>query len=386
MAEKVTLGFIGCGGMAGAHVAGLKILWDAGLRDFEVVATCDIEQAKAQQFSDDIAEWQGTTPRVYADYEVMLKNESDMMAVDIVTLHRNHHIITNACFEAGKHVTIEKPIAITLRAGKKMLDDNAKAGTVFQVAENYRRDEPSRAIKWAVTSGLIGDLRQIYWMDVEERLWYWTWRDHVMQAGGGWPLDGGVHFADLFTYHVGYPETIYSAVRTYNPKRYTDPENMQGPIDVDVEDTTLAILTFPNGVVGQWTYSLAAPGTKFSQRVLYGDDGSIDFHNGYKSRKEEWTMEQLVARHHEAIGPDEMEKLFPRGIKDTIATELHEFFQAVLTGGTVEVDGLQGFRAEAISISLYESQELGRPVTLKEMENLELETYQNRINDGLEGL
>ena len=386
MAEKVTIGMIGCGSMAGAHVRGFKALWEKDLRDFEIVACCDLAEDRASAMADDIAAWQGTRPRVYTDHEDMLAKEPELMAVDIVTLHRNHHVVTEACFAAGKHVTIEKPIAITMRAGKRMLDNAAKAGTVFQVAENYRRSTENRAINWALKSDLIGKLRMLYWIDVEERLWYWTWRDHVRDAGGGWPLDGGVHFADLFRYHVGEPDSLYCAVRTYNPVRYKNPEKLEGPIDVDVEDTTFAVLECPNDVLIHWTYSLAAPGAKFSNRVAYGEHGSIDFAKGLKTRSDEMTIEQLIAAHHKAIGPDGVEQLYPRGITDTIATELWEFVQAVKTGSPVEITGLEGYKDEAISIALYESAAINAPVKIKDVEDLKLEAYQSKINADLEGL
>jgi len=386
MAERVTIGMIGCGSMAGAHMRGLRELWQKDLRTFEVVATCDIVEAAATKMADEIQAWQGTRPRVYTDFEAMLRKEPEMVAVDIVTVHRSHHTVALPCFEAGKHVTIEKPLAITMRAGKLMLDAAAKAKTVFQVAENYRRSTDNRAIKWATSSGMIGKTRMIYWIDVEERVWYWGWRDHVREAGGGWPLDGGVHFADLFRYHVGEPQNLYCAVRTYHPTRYQDSAKMEGPIPVDIEDTTLAVLEFPNGVVGQWTYSLAAPGRKFSDRGIYGDNGSITWGVGLKTRKEEIPMQDLIAMHHRAIGPAGMEKLFPRGITDTIAIELYEFTQAVLRGAPLEIDGLEGYKDEAISVALFESSALRRPVTMKEVEALQVETYQNRINADLEGL
>jgi predicted dehydrogenase len=386
MAERVTIGLIGCGSMMGAHERGYRQLWEKNYREFEIVATCDVQRELAEKMAGTIAEWQGTKPRVYDDVETMLREQDDMLAVDIVTTHRAHHTVVEPCFAAGKHVTIEKPIAITLRAGKQMLDQAEKAGTVFQVAENYRRDRENRAFKWAIDEGMIGDLRMIYWIDVEERLWYWTWRDHVDQAGGGWPLDGGVHFADLFRYHVGEPESIYCGVRTYNNKRYKDHEKLEGPIDVTVEDTTLAVVNFPNNVIGQWTYTLSAPGHRFSNRALYGEKGALVWREGLKTRTDTMTVDDLVQAHRSAIGRDAVEKLFPFGLEDTIAIELHEFVETILGRAELEVDGLEGYKSEVLCMALYESQALNRPVTMDEVSNLEVETYQNTINDGLEGL
>ncbi len=386
MAEQVTIGLIGCGSMMGAHERGFRQLWEKDLRTFEIVATCDVVREAAETMAETIAEWQGSKPHVYDDLDTMLRDEPDMAAVDIVTTHRTHHTVVEPCFAAGKHVTIEKPLAFTLRAGRQMIDQAEAAGVVFQVAENYRRDEENRAIKWAIDEGMIGDIRMIYWIDVEERLWYWTWRDHKDVAGGGWPLDGGVHFADLFRYHIGEPEQIYCGVRTYNPVRYENADDMSGPIDVTVEDTTLGTLDFPNGVIGQWTYSLAGPGHKFSNRALYGSDGALVWGQGWKGRKDSLSRDDLVAKHQVAIGEEGREKLYPRGITDTIATELYEFTRAVLYGEPVEIDGWEGYKSEVLCMALYESHALGRPVTREEVASLETEVYQGELNDGLEGL
>lgn len=383
MSERVRIGLIGCGGMAGAHREAYQELWAQDLRDFEILATCDVVEERAVNMAESVAAFQGTRPRVYTDYQELLSRETEVHAVDINTLHRAHHELAIASFEAGKHVTIEKPLAITLRAGKLMLEAAEKAGTVFQVAENYRRAPEQRAIKWALDEGRLGSLRMLYWIDVGERLWYWTWREHKHQAGGGWPLDGGVHFADLFRYHIGPVRELYAAVEAFFPIRYRDPENRQEPVEVDVEDTAVAVFYFENGVLGQWTSTSAAPGHGFNRRVVYGEKGSLTWGVGLKTRTEELTMEALIQQHQASLSAEEKEKLFPRGITNTVATELQEFIQAVLGRGEVETDGWEGYRAEAISLALYESAHLNRPVRLAEVENLEVEGYQAEINAGL---
>ena len=383
MSEKVRIGMVGCGGMAGAHRNGYKTLWEKKIRDFEIAATCDVDEARATKMADEVETFQGTRPEVYTRLEDLLEKEHELTAVDVCTLHRNHHTLAIPCMEKGLHVTIEKPLAITLRAGKMILDVAKKADVVFQVAENYRRSPEQRAIRWAIREGRIGAPRMIYWVDVGERLWYWTWRDHREQAGGGWSLDGGVHFADLFRFHIGPIRELYAGVNAYHPIRYGKPDTMEEPIEVDVEDTTIAVLWFENGALGQWTSTSAAPGHNFNQRAVYGDRGSIRWGEGLKSRTEEVPMERLVEQYRASLSEEESERLFPRGITETVATELYEFIGCILYGTSIETDGMEGYKAEAISIALYESAHLNRPVTLAEVENLEVESYQAQINQGL---
>lgn len=383
MSERVRIGMVGCGGMAGAHRKGYQTLWEHGLRTFEVIAACDMDEGRAVKMADDVAAFQGKRPVVYADVEKMLSAEKTLTAVDIGATHRAHHTLAVACLEAGKHVTIEKPLAITLRAGKMIVEAAERAGVVLQVAENYRRSPEQRAIRWALRSGRIGKIRMIYWIDVGERLWYWTWREHRDQAGGGWSLDGGVHFADLFRYHVGNVRSLYAAVKAYHPIRYRNREPLEDPVEVDVEDTTIAVLHFDDDVLGQWTSTSAAPGFPFNQRVVYGEAGSIRWGEGLQSRTERLTMEQLVQEHQASLSEEEKERLFPRGITETVATELKEFVDAVLYGTPVETDGVEGYKAEAISIALYESAWSGKPVDLADVEALRVEGYQAEINRGL---
>lgn len=367
-----------------AHRNGFAMLWEAGIRNFRVVACCDIEQARARSMAESVAEFQDFTPTVYSDVEAMLSTEQEMAAVDISTVHREHHTVAIPCFEAGKHVTIEKPLAITMRAGKRMLDAAAKAGTCFQVAENYRRAPDQRAIHWAIRSGRIGQIRMIFWVDVSERLWYWTWREHRDQAGGGWPLDGGVHFADLFRYHIGPVRSLYAEVRTFFPYRYPDREKRNGaPIGVDVEDTTLAEMRFDGDVTGTWISTTAAPGWGFGGRAVYGSEGTIHWGRGLKTRTEELTMEELIEEYRAQLSEEESQRLFPNGITDTVATELKEFVDACLYGTPIETDGLEGYRAEAICMALYESAALHAPVVIEDVENLKLENYQRDLNESL---
>ena len=383
MADKVRLAMLGCGGMAGAHRNGLEALWNAGYRSFEVVATCDIVRQNAENMADELAKFQGSRPATSESVDVLLGDGPEFDAVDICVLHSEHHTTCIPCLEAGKHVTVEKPLAITLRAGKKMLDAAQKAGKILHVAEQYRMGESHRAIKWAIDRGMVGDVRMMYWIDVRQRLWYWAWREHKFQAGAGWALDGGVHYCDLFRYFLGPAASVHATNKAFFPFRFKDEEKREGRIQVDVEDTSMAVIEFESGALALWVSTSAAPGEGFSKHAVYGDQGSVVWDTGLKSAEREISMADLVKLHQQSVSQEQMERLYPLGVKDGVAIELHQFLQAVQGKGEVETDGLEGYKAEAIALALFESSALGRKVSLSEVENLEVEAYQGEINEKL---
>src|SRR5205823_9566355 len=98
---------------------------------------------------------------------------SSFDAADIATVHRAHHSLAIPCLEARKPVCIEKPLAITLRAGKRMMEAAERCGQLLAVAENYRREPAQRAIRWAVRGGRIGEPRMLVRHDVGHRVRYW---------------------------------------------------------------------------------------------------------------------------------------------------------------------------------------------------------------------
>jgi len=380
MSDIMNIALVGCGGMMGAHMRGLKLLWEAGLRDFRIVATCDCDKARAEKMADDIAAWQGTKPNVYENQTEMLKKQDDIQAVDQSLVHRIHHDLAIEALDAGKHLTLEKPLAMTIRAGHAIIAAARKNNRLLQVAENYRRAPAERAINWAIESGRIGDVRMLYWIDIGERLWYWGWRDELNQAGGGWSMDGGVHFADLFRYNVGEVKSLYCVSKAIHPFRYKKHETMEEPIPATTEDSTFATLEFENGVTGSWISTSAAPGWGNGIRAIYGSEGCIQWGRGLKTRKEELTMEQLQEQYMAAASGAEKARWFPGGVTDTCASELYEFVQACLHGGPIEITGEEGLKDEAISLALYESAILNAPVSVRDVEMCKLEAHQAKFN------
>jgi len=412
--EQKAIGFIGCGGMAEAHCRSLGKLWEAGFRDFRVIAVCDLIEGKAAAMAGRFEEITGQRPAVYTDAAAMLAAERGLDSVLVITPHTSHHTLCEMAMEASVNVMVEKPVGITVRAAKGMMKVAQKTGKLLHVAENYRMGVRERAIHWAVTSGMIGQPRMLTWLDIGERKWYWDWRDHLDIAGGAWTLDGGVHHSDLFQYNLGPVKKVWAVSRTFDPVRYQkyesvseyeqakleqryahfrqsrslkalDPATLQEPIEVTVEDTTCAILEFDSGVVGTWMVSRAAPGNVDRSNAIYGSEGALFWHNGVydAAQKEIYSREGLQEAFMAQLSPEQREIYFPRGVTDSLAIEWRQHFDALDGVRPVEVTAEIGLNAMVVPMAVYESAAIGAPVLIKDVLDLKVETYQDQFNKAL---
>ena len=281
---------------------------------------------------------------------------------------------------------IEKPLAITLRAGRKILNAAVDNRCQLAVAENYRRSPQERARSWAVSSGRIGQPRTFYWQEVGLRLGKWSWRNFKRDAGAGWILDGGVHFADLFRYHLGTEaRQVVARVHGFEPYRYDEPVEREGAWPVDVEDCAMALIDFDGGAVVQWTWQGSAPGQDFSKRVLYGSEGCIDWESGLWDAYRGEHVYRGIGRgvSEQARRRRARAAVSPRAWKIPSQPRLKDFADAVRGLGTPEVDGLDGYRSQAICMAIFESEWFNRPVSLAEIERGDLEGYQAEIDQAL---
>ncbi|MBO3767831.1 MAG: Gfo/Idh/MocA family oxidoreductase [Thermoproteota archaeon] len=395
--SKVRMAIIGAGGIAGSHVSGLRILKEANLDVIDVVAIADIVEENAKRRANEIASFQAFKPKVYTDYKRMLSEEKELEAVDICVDHRSHHIVAVDALNAGKHTIVEKPLGITIKAAKQMIEASRKNGKILATAENYRRSIEDRVIKWAVEKGMIGTPRMLYWLQTNFSLSAWGWRNDKMKAGGGWIFDGGVHFADLFLYILGEIEEVYAITKTLEPIRYDDWPEMNKKVKSTVEDLSFALLKFKNGVTGAWIWSNVSPGENFNHRIINGTSGSISWENGLTKLGEEnlgkytLSLYELAQMMKKELGAEKVNELFPNGIgtrnlfdfDGTIAIELYDFARSIIEHKKPEVDGELGLKAEAIPLAIFESSVTGEPVKVEDVINGNIEVYQKEINESL---
>jgi len=161
--ERITLGFIGVGNMGGGHVEAF-----VGNCDVEVLAICDVDRIKRDKARDKVVEQYAaqiesgsyTGCDLYNDFEDLLARD-DIDAVVIAVPDHWHAIIAIAACRAGKDVYCEKPLSLTIREAREMVDAARRYGRVFQTGSQQRSAENFRKACELVRSGRIGKLQTV---------------------------------------------------------------------------------------------------------------------------------------------------------------------------------------------------------------------------------
>lgn len=409
--DALTLAIVGCGGMGTRHLYGLveyASLIAGRYRDVPPVrlaAVCDPNERNAHLLADRAETGLGYRPQVVTSLDALFATVPGLDAIDLTTEPRLHHTLASQAFAAGKHVLVEKPVALTVAGCTRMMNDAAAAGRVLAVAENYRRDPLVRLTKALLASGTIGDPWMLIDANVSSggRIVITPWRHK--RLFGGTLLDVGVHNADLMLYYLGPVEQVSAQIalfdRVRHGRRETGPGDaigqiyastsagMPDEIEPDVEDSAFATLRFGSGTLGQWTLSHAGHGQGFGKKAIYGSRGSMDPAPPRSGRG----PHVFLDGHRDTLSPDEMLALVPDFAVDEgtarlfgghrlaaytmdypsidrkiTATVLLDFARAIATHTAPEVGGQEARHAVAVVNALFESARLQRPVAVAAVE------------------
>ena len=391
MRGTTRLAIIGCGGMASYHLKQLEEVRNKKAVDFEIVAVCDLKRERAKDFANRAEKFQGKRPLEVADSAKLL-DTGDLDAVDIATDHCSHHAIAIPFLKSGVHAMVEKPLAITMRAARNMIDAAKDGGATLAVAENYRRTVAHRALKWIVANGHIGELHMIFSGGVggapnwgrDVVMAGTPWRHDKLTSGAGPVLDNGVHEADLFRYFAGDVTQAIGVTKTFEGTRYLRDQKgtVLESVRSTVEDAGFAILQHESGSITLWAPAYWAGHGENSAlgKWLYGSKGAVKEDNlildsGFRMNASSFFLLNAPM--------EEKEQYFPFRLTDSVAIELYDFLVSIQRGRKPETDGMEGYKAMAISYAVIESSHANAPVDVKEVEDLKVEGYQREINEKL---
>jgi predicted dehydrogenase len=413
MAETIRLGVVGFGRILPAHLRGLRLLREAGRDDFRVTALVARRLDDALMFR---RKGEGPTPRPPAsanpddalgaphlyvsefqpeeDAQVFASAEEMLAAgvVDAVSVTASlvaHHEVGLPALELGKHLMLEKPLAISIAAGRSMLDVADRRGLSVGVMEVVRYDEVYRAARWAIERGDLGEIQMLASVAIGTGEWSpdrvvgnTPWRHRKLEAGGGASLDIGVHVAHAIRYLAGEARSVSALARTFEPQRtLRDASGADlGRHVADVDDAFFALLDMENGAAGMLSFTWAGHGEPTSLPgglTLYGTRGCL---KGPLLVRDDGTREdvrELFLR--EADGATQA-RVFPWGTTDRFGQAYDDWFDAIRAGGQPETSGEEGLRDLATAFAIPESSLAGGPVAVADVLSGRVDAYQREIN------
>lgn len=256
----IRIAIAGAGAIAErAHIPALR-----SVADVQIVAIQSRTAEKAERVARSLLPDDAGRPKTYSNFDEMLARERPD-AVGVFTPNHLHCEFTVKALAAGAHVLVEKPMAPTAAAARKMVEAAAKAGRVLMVAMQRRFGGVERAIKDAVTNGAIGTPNFIRARLSHGGPQNWApgqkWFTMASEAGGGAMLDLGVHVADLAIWFMGEIDSVSGQVGTLAKQ-------------IEVDDTGAMILHFKSGAIGvvEASWSSMPP---LSAIEIYGTDGRV---------------------------------------------------------------------------------------------------------------
>lgn len=356
MASLIRVGIMGAG-----HITNQRYL--TGYRevaDAEVVALADPAGDRAARLA---AEW--GVPRAFTDYREMLAMP-EIQAVHVCTPPFTHREVAIAALEAGKHVYVEKPPALSAAEVVEMVRAARRTGKLLMMGSNTVYYPETRALKAMIRQGDLGEVYYAKILSFGRRGAPHGWFREKARAGGGVLLDGVSHSLDVILYLLDTPTPVLVTGRTFDrfksdpalANQYLAADIAEGARDVplsEVEEMVSATVHFENGL---------AVTIDAAWKVHLGMQGGI-FLAGTKAGARVFPLELF----HDA--PDGT----PTSTTPTLPEESHEHVQAirhfvecVREGRETESPGERSIVTMRIFDAIYRSAaQGGREVRLEEV-------------------
>jgi UDP-N-acetylglucosamine 3-dehydrogenase len=300
----------------------------------DLAGICSGHRANAQSAAAEFG-----VRRVYGSWEELVADPG-IEAIDICATSALHGPVAIAALHAGKHVLVEKPMALTLDEADAMLAAARRAERVLMVAHNFRYEPLFEAAKEIVSAGTIGAVRAIrgsFMHAGPEESWGatsdWFWQEE--DAGGGALIDLGVHIIDLVRWLMADdPVVEVEAMMT----------RLEKPTFAD--DNAIALLRFGSGVVGSVQASWTERPLVELTLVVHGERGRLWIDRGAK---------RPIVMHLQKEGGG-IETLLPElPAQSPLGNPFAHFVRVVREGVAPRSSGQEGRDTLAITLAAYEA-------------------------------
>jgi predicted dehydrogenase len=352
--NPIRVAIVGCGRISDLHQRGYIAREDA-----KIVAVCDVNKNHAVRKAK---EW--GVEKVYSDYSQLLEDK-EIDAVELLTPHHLHCQMTVQACQAGKHVSVQKPMALSAAEADEMIAAADKAGVTLRVYETFVFYAPAMRAKQMIDAGEIGDIRAVR-MHVStgtaDTSWdvplsAWLWRFNEKKCGGG-PLvfDHGYHLFSLGYYLGGPVERVYAWIDK------TPVSQAAGIVSIDAP----AVIMFQYKSARR--YGMLDIEHTPKMRInsdYYADDDRIEiigekgilFINRYTTRTVD--LPELMLFKDGKTTPVPVE-----GVEwhDSFIATTQDFIEKLKTGGQPRLDGLTGKAVLQFTLAALQSAATGKEV------------------------
>ena len=336
-AKKVNIAVVGCSEMAKLHMEGIVANEEATL-----YALCDTAPERLAAMGEKFA-----CQRLVADYRELV-NDPALDAVVLVTPDQVHCEMTCAFLRAGKAVLCEKPMALTMEECEEMMRVEKETNGRLMVGQICRCTPGFAMAKALVDEGRIGELMFVeseYAHNYTKSRGYNAWRVTPEREGF---LGGGCHAVDLLRWIAGDPTEVYGLA------------NHKSLLDWPTDDTTIAVLKFPNEVIGKVFVSTGCKRNYTMRSVFYGTEGTIICDNTSPTIQLFETNEELGTKYSK--DPQQL----PVVINNHNATaEIRAFVEALVKGEEMPVSSAEGAYTVAVCRAVLTSVKSGKPEMVK---------------------
>lgn len=337
--KKVKIGIAGCGHIARKHAEEILALTRA-----ELAAACDADPHALQSFTRRYG------IKGYLDYGEMLDGK-DIDVIIICTPSGLHAKMGVMAARSGKHVLVEKPMALTLEDADMLIDACEKNGVLLSVVLQNRFKPSFQMLKRALKEGRFGKLSHagvtVRWNRDEAYFLNNPWRGRKAEDGGVM-MNQAIHSIDILQWLMGQVESVFA----YTATRYRP---------IEAEDVGVAVIKFKSGALGV----IEAASTVYPRNLeetiaIFGNMGTVLIGGVSTGEIKTWQFSEVR----------EEDKKLPIGNdsagcrKPGHQVVLQNMLETIETGGSLAVDGREGRKALEIVLGIYKASETGRPVTL----------------------
>lgn len=336
--EPIRIALIGAGMVSDAHARSIRELPEA-----ELVLVFSRTEKRAKEF----AEKYGVPHTTHLDAAL---SRDDVDAVILTTAPYNHAPQSVAAMQDGKHVLVEKPMAISTQQCDEMMavaeKTNRTLGVVFQ--SRFKKDVLH--LKDAVGDGTLGDLLHISgyvkWYRPQSYYEANDWRGRFETEGGGVIFSQAGHTLDLMRWIGGPVEWVFTNMVT-------------APVHTGIEIENLGVVTmrYKNGATGVLEAATALyPGLP-EKLAVHGSKGTVELEAG------DTTMWEIMdAPQEQKPTAAEEDEGSGTGASDPMAfpitwhkKQIADFIDAIRTGRPTQMDGTQGRLLNELCEAIYES-------------------------------